>query len=70
MSKKTNLDAVYSCLKGRKRGITAAEISQKTGVSVNTVRSYLLAFRAEGKVEVVGKVETGTRGRPALLYTA
>jgi predicted ArsR family transcriptional regulator len=67
----TKSEAILKAVKrGPKKGLTAAEIADRTGVSLATVKAYLSAFKAEGYVQVVGKVETGKRGRPALRYAA
>lgn len=67
----TKNEAILKQLKrAPKRGLTAAEIADRTGINLATVKAYLSAFKSEGYATVVGKVETGKRGRPALRYTA
>lgn len=70
MAKITKSQAVLKTLTGRKRGLTAAEVAEKSGVGIATVRAYLQAFKSQGLVEVQGTVETGQRGRPAFKYIA
>lgn len=67
----TKGEAVLKAIKrGPKRGLTAVEVSDRTGVGLATTRSYLNALKADGYIKVVGKVETGKRGRPQLQYAA
>lgn len=67
----TKSEAVFKAVKrGPKRGLTALEIADRTGVGIATVRSYLQALKAQGEITVVGKVESGKRGRPQLKYIA
>lgn len=61
-------DAVIKALKSRKRGITAAEVAEKTGVSIGTVRAYIQALKQNGQVGIADTVRTGGVGRPANKY--
>ncbi len=70
MAKNTKSQAVLKTLSGRKRGLTALEVADKSGVKIGTVRAYIQAFKAQGLVEVQGKVETGKVGRPQFKYVA
>jgi predicted ArsR family transcriptional regulator len=56
--------------RGPKKGLTAAQIAAKLDANPSTVGVYLNALKGQGIVKVAGKVETGKRGRPALLYVA
>lgn len=70
-AKKTKAQTILSAIsRGPKRGLTAVELSDRTGVGIATVRAYLQQFKANGNVAVAGKVETGTVGRPQLRYIA
>jgi len=67
----TKSEAILKAVKrGPKKGLTAEAIADRTGVSLNTTRAYLTAFKAEGYITVAGTVTTGKRGRPALRYVA
>lgn len=60
---------ILSTLKrGPKKGLTAAQIAERTGFSLNSIRSALSAFQRENAVTVVGTLKAGT-GRPSNLYT-
>lgn len=53
-----------------KRGLTATEVAARTGVAINTVKAYLQSLKGQGRVEVIGRTQTGKAGRPANLYRA
>jgi len=54
--------------RGPKRGLSALEVAERTELNPATVRSYIYGLLVEGTVRKNGKVETGRRGRPQLLY--
>lgn len=49
---------------------TLAEVAEKFTVTNATATKYMKSLVASGSVKVVGNTETGTRGRPARLYSA
>ena len=67
----TKGEAVLKTIKrGPKKGLTAEQVSERTGVKLSTVRAYLQALKADGYVSVVGTIQTKRPGRPALRYVA
>lgn len=68
--KKTASDRILTALrKGPRRGLTAAEISNRTELPLNTVRSTLYSLATAGTVSKLGTLQTGTAGRPSNIYT-
>lgn len=64
--KKTALQKLHSALKrGPKRGLTVAELAERTDLSPSTVSKTLASADFAG---IVGYVQTGRRGRPANIY--
>lgn len=49
---------------------TAAEVAEKFSVTPATARKYLDELVSNGAATTSGTRATGTRGRPATLYTA
>lgn len=47
---------------------TVADYAEQHGVTRRTALNHLNAAVNDGKVSIVGKVETGKRGRPAHKY--
>lgn len=66
---KTKAETIYGTVSRYKRGVTAVEVADKTGLNLATVRAYLAALAAEGSIQVCGTVQTGKRGRPANRYS-
>lgn len=66
----TNTEKILKSLKGRKRGVTAAEIAAKTGLKESSTRTALYELTAASEVQRIGAQKTEGRGRPAYLYVA
>lgn len=54
--------------KGPKKGLTREQIATRAKLNVNSTGPYLSSLKASGQVQVVGKIETGQRGRPTQLW--
>lgn len=52
------------------KGKTASDVSNKFDVTPATARKYLNELYNGGSIVANGVKETGTRGRPAQLFTA
>jgi hypothetical protein len=69
-TKKTAIESIMSVLnRGPKRGLTATAIAGRAGLNLNTTRTALNSITGN-LVEVVGRQESASRGRPANLYRA
>jgi predicted ArsR family transcriptional regulator len=67
-AKKNGSARILSALKsGPKKGLTREKLAAKAGLSVNSTGPYLSALKAQGQVQVVGKIEN-PRGRPTQLW--
>lgn len=64
----TNTETILKALKGRKRGLTAAQIADKTGLKASSTRTALYELNASGAVSRIGSQKADGRGRPAYLY--
>ena len=64
---KTNSEKILATLKGRKRGLTALQIADKTGLKAGSTRTALYELSQSGQVERTTAPAAG-RGRPAYLY--
>lgn len=61
-------EAIIKTLRrGPKRGLTAAVISDRASINLNTARTTLGTLVSQGSVTLVGR-ETPSFGRPANLY--
>lgn len=63
---KINTDKLTSFLSKPR---TSTEVAEKFSVTPATARKYLNNLYLEGTVVVQGVKNTGSRGRPAALYT-
>ena len=48
-------------------GLTVKEIADELKISINATRQYLIILEKEGYV--IRKTQTGSTGRPAILYS-
>lgn len=64
---KTQRELVLGTLRGRKTPLTAAEISDKAGLQLNSTRVILSGLLAEGDVVLEG-LRSSAIGRPSNLY--
>lgn len=48
--------------------LSLAQLSETTGLKVEVIRPVAKALLTAGTIKIVGKVETGKRGRPAAIY--
>ncbi|MBU6232348.1 winged helix-turn-helix transcriptional regulator [Patescibacteria group bacterium] len=67
--KKTATETVYSTLSRRKTGITAREISEKTGLNLETTRWAVQQLVKTGSIVIAGRQYSGLRGQPPFVYT-
>jgi hypothetical protein len=65
---KADHTAAVSALFDTGNVITVADLIAGTGLDVVKIRPVIKALTENGTIEIVGKVETGKRGRPALKY--
>ena len=63
----TSRDYIWRLLQEAESPMTVEDISQLTGLHVNTIRTHLEVLRASGKIERTRQAAEG-RGRPKWLY--
>lgn len=63
----TNTETILKTLKGRKKGLTAVQIADKSGLKAGSTRTALYELAQSGAVERTTAPAAG-RGRPAYLY--
>jgi predicted ArsR family transcriptional regulator len=69
--KVTNTQIARACSKKGKKGAkTRKQLAEMFGVHPLTMQIHLNKMREQGQVEIVGKVETGRRGRPSFKFQA
>ena len=67
-TKRPASDTILAVLKrGPKRGLTAADISSRTDLNINTTRTVLWSLQQAEQITVVSTL-AGDRGRPANRY--
>lgn len=67
---KTAADKVLSALSRRKTPLTISKLADKTGINRNTIKTAVTGLEYDGLITRTGTVQTGKRGRPAILFTA
>lgn len=67
---KTAADKVLSTLSRRKSPLTISELATKTGINRGTISSAVTGLEYDGLIVRTGTMQTGKRGRPAILFTA
>ena len=65
--KTTQRELVLKTLKGRSKPLTAAEISDKAGIQLNSTRVILSGLLYSGDVKLAG-LRSSAIGRPSNLY--